>query len=308
MSATRPCDSVLIVGFGGPTRADEVRPFLDNVLRGRPIPRERYEEVVRHYELLGGRSPYNEITIRQAGALRERLASDGIKIPIAVGMRNWEPYIDSALQSLAASGARRTLGFIMAAYRSESSWERYQESVRAAAEKLGAAAPQLEYPEPWHAHPKFITAIAGRAAQAVERLDAVARSRAHLIFTAHSIPVAMAKGSPYVDQLTESSRLVAAELGFASWTLAFQSRSGGPRDPWLEPDIGAALRKLEAGSAAVVVPIGFLSDHVEVLYDLDVAAAAIAREAGVRMERAGTVGDHPMFIEMMAEIVRSHVG
>jgi len=307
MSANRRCDSVLIVGFGGPTRADEVRPFLDNVLRGRPVPRERYEEVVHHYELLGGRSPYNEITMRQAEALRARLARDEVKIPIAVGMRNWEPYIDSTLQSLAGSGARRALGFIMAAHRSESSWERYQESVRAAGEKLGEAAPGVEYPAPWHAHPKFIKAVAARATQAIGRLGAAERARAHLIFTAHSIPVAMAKGSPYVDQLTESSRLVAAELGLGSWTLAFQSRSGSPRDPWLEPDIGVALRKLEAGSVAVVVPIGFLSDHVEVLYDLDIAAAAIAREARVRIERAATVSDHPMFIEMMAEIVRSHV-
>jgi protoporphyrin/coproporphyrin ferrochelatase len=302
------CDAVLIVGFGGPTRADEVRPFLDNVLRGRPVPRERYEEVVHHYERFGGRSPYNEITLRQAAALRAQLALDGVKLPVAVGMRNWTPYVDDALRDLAAAGAHRVLAFILAAHRSEASWERYQATVHAAQERLGAAAPAVEYPAPWHARPKFIGALVARTGEAYARLPEHERTRAHLIFTAHSIPVAMAAASPYVEQVTESARLVAAELGVASWTLAFQSRSGSPREPWLEPDIATALRKLGDGEIAVVAPIGFLCDHVEVLYDLDVDAAAVARAAGVKMERAPTVGDHPLFIEMMAELVRAHAG
>lgn len=306
MNEPRGCDAVLIVGFGGPTRAEEIRPFLDNVLRGRPVPPERYEEVVHHYELLGGRSPYNDLTMRQADALRAALARGGLQIPVAVGMRNWQPYIGDALATLAHAGARRVLAFIMAAHRSEASFERYQETVRAAAGKLRDRAPEIVYPEPWFAHPKFIDAVAARAAEALAQLDAAARARAQLIFTAHSIPVAMAAASPYVEQLTESSRLVAAKLGFENWTLAFQSRSGSPRDPWLEPDIGAALRKLDRGAIAVIVPIGFLCDHVEVLYDLDVEAAALAREAGVRMYRAATVSDHPEFIAMMAEIVCRH--
>jgi protoporphyrin/coproporphyrin ferrochelatase len=302
----RGCDAVLIVGFGGPTGAEEIRPFLDNVLRGRSIPRERYEAVVHHYELLGGRSPYNDLTMRQADALRAELARDNLTIPVAVGMRNWQPYVDDALATLAHGGARRVLAFIMAAHRSEASFERYQETTAAAAEKLETRALEIIYPEPWFAHPKFISAVAARIDEALAHLDASERARAQIIFTAHSIPVAMAAASPYVEQLTESSRLVAAKLGFENWTLAFQSRSGSPRDPWVEPDIGAALRKLGRGSSAVVVPIGFLCDHVEVLYDLDVEAAAIAREAGVRMQRASTVSDHPEFIAMMAEIVRRH--
>lgn len=306
MNEPRGCDAVLIVGFGGPTRAEEIRPFLDNVLRGRPVPPERYEEVVHHYELLGGRSPYNDLTMLQADALRAALARGGLQIPVAVGMRNWQPYIDDALAGLAHGGARRVLAFIMAAHRSEASFERYQETVRVAAGKLRDRAPEIVYPEPWFAHPKFIDAVAARAAEALAQLDAAARARAQLIFTAHSIPVAMAAASPYVEQLTESSRLVAAKLGFENWTLAFQSRSGNPRDPWLEPDIGAALRKLDRGAIAVVVPIGFLCGHVEVLYDLDIEAAALAREAGVRMYRAATVSDHPEFIAMMAEIVCRH--
>ncbi|MGH7782200.1 MAG: ferrochelatase [Candidatus Binataceae bacterium] len=306
MSEQRGCDAVLIVGFGGPTRAEEILPFLDNVLRGRPVPRERYAEVVRHYELLGGRSPYNDLTMRQAAALRAELARGGTGIPVVVGMRNWQPYVDDALATLVGGGARRVLAFVMAAHRSEASFERYQETVSAAADKIGRRAPEIIYPEPWFAHPKFIAATAARVAEALARLDSSDRAHAHLIFTAHSIPVAMAAQAPYVEQLTESSRLVAAKLGFENWTLAFQSRSGSPRDPWLEPDIGAALRGLPRGAVAVVAPLGFLCDHVEVLYDLDVEAAAIAREAGVRMERAATVGDHPEFIAMMAEIVRRH--
>jgi protoporphyrin/coproporphyrin ferrochelatase len=306
VSGAAGCDAVLLVGFGGPTRAEEIRPFLNNVLRGRPAPPERYEEVVRHYERIDGRSPYNEITLRQAEALRGRLRREAAPIPVSVGMRNWPPYVDDSLRELAGAGARRILAFIMAAHRSEASFERYQATVAAAAQKLGAGAPAIEYPEPWHTHPKFIAALRARAGEALARLDERERASARLIFTAHSIPVAMAARSPYVEQLTETARLVASELRADSWTLAFQSRSGSPREPWLEPDIARALAGLGAGAVAVVAPIGFLCDHVEVLYDLDVAAAEAARRAGVRMERAPTVGDHPLFIEMMAEIVLSH--
>jgi len=308
MASSGRCDSVLIVGFGGPTRSEEIRPFLDNVLRGRPVPRERYEEVVRHYGNMGGRSPYNQLTFRQADALRNDLRSVGIAIPIEVGMRNWEPYVVDALVSLNRAGARRALGFIMAAFRSEASWERYRAGVRAACEAMGSRGPEVEYPEPWHAHPRFISAAAARVTEALARVKPEEQRRLHLIFTAHSIPVAMASDSPYVEQLTESCRMVAAQIGLKSWTLAFQSRSGNPRDPWLEPDIGTALQNLRPGSIAIVAPIGFLCDHVEVLYDLDVKAANIARESEVRMERAATVSDHPEFIAMMSEIVRTHLG
>jgi protoporphyrin/coproporphyrin ferrochelatase len=305
MPAKAKCDAVLMIGFGGPTRADEVRPFLDNVLRGRPIPRERYEEVVHHYDLLGGRSPYNELTMRQAAALRAELAKKNISVPIAVGMRNWEPYVADSMRTLSNGGARRVLGFIMAAHRSEASFERYQATVEDARAQLGGRAPEIVYPEPWHDHPLFVTAVASRVREALSRLDFPDRSRARLIFTAHSIPIAMAKAGPYVEQLTQSARIVAADLGIDTWQFAYQSRSGSPRDAWLEPDIKETLRRLDS-KIAVVVPIGFLCDHVEVLYDLDVEAAQVARECGIRMERAPTVGDHPLFIEMMASIVAAH--
>ena len=306
MASSGRCEAVLVVGFGGPTRPAEIRPFLDNVLRGRPVAPERYEQVVRHYESMGGRSPYNELTLLQARALRNQLARDGITIPVEVGMRNWEPYVVDGLVALQRAGAHRVLGFIMAAFRSEASWERYQGVVRAAREAMGPRAPEVEYPEPWHNHPKFIAAVAARASETLARIKPDERQRVQLIFTAHSIPVGMATGAPYLEQLTEACAAVAAQVGIEPWTLAFQSRSGSPRDRWLEPEVGSALQKLAAGAIVVLVPIGFLCDHVEVLYDLDVEAARIARESGVRMERAGTVCDHPEFIAMMAEIVRLH--
>jgi ferrochelatase len=299
------CDAVLMIGFGGPTRADEVRPFLDNVLRGRPISRERYEEVAHHYEVLGGRSPYNELTSRQAQALRADLEKKDVRLPVMVGMRNWQPYVADTMRALADSGAGRVLGFIMAAHRSEASFERYQATINGARAALGAAAPEVVYPEPWHGHPLFIGAVAARARQALAQLEFPEQSHARLIFTAHSIPVAMADAGHYVEQLTQSARLVAAELGIDAWQLAYQSRSGNPREAWLEPDIKDALRGVDA-KTAVVVPLGFLCDHVEVLYDLDIEAAQAARAAGIRMERAPTVGDHPLFIEMMASIATAH--
>jgi ferrochelatase len=306
MSAKAKCDSVLMVGFGGPTRPDEVRPFLDNVLRGRPVPRERHEAVVHHYELLGGKSPYNELTTRQADALRVELGKKNIDAPVAVGMRNWSPYVADSMRALAQNGARRVLAFILAAHRCEASWERYQQTVHDAQAALGESAPEIVYPEPWHTHPLFIKAVASRTREALSHLDASARRDAHLVFTAHSIPVAMAEAGRYVEQLTESARMVASDLGVGAWQFAYQSRSGSPRDRWLEPDINDTLRNL-ASNVAVVVPIGFLCDHVEVLYDLDIEAAQIAREMGIRFERAPTVGDHPLFIEMMASIIRGHV-
>jgi len=307
MAASAKCDAVLMIGFGGPTRADEVRPFLDNVLRGRPVPRERYEEVVHHYDLLGGASPYNDLTMRQAATLRAQLEKKNLRVPIAVGMRNWTPYIADSMRALADAGAQRVLGFIMAAHRNEASFERYQSNVNEARAALREAAPEVVYHEPWHDHPLFVGAMASRAREALSRLDPPDRSRARLIFTAHSIPIAMAQAGPYVEQLTQSARMVGSDLGIDTWQFAYQSRSGNPREPWLEPDIKDALRNLDS-KIAVVVPIGFLCDHVEVLYDLDIEAAQVARDVGIRMERAPTVGDHPLFIEMMASIVATHVG
>ena len=196
--------------------------------------------------------------------------------------------------------------FVLAAHRCEASWERYQSDLNAARERVGAAAPEIEYPEPWHNHPLFIAAAADRVRDAIAQLAVPDRERAELIFTAHSIPLAMAARAPYVDQLKESAAMVAAAVGKSNWRIAYQSRSGSPREPWLEPDVNEVLRGL-GGGAVVLVPIGFLCDHVEVLYDLDIEAAQIARAAGVAMVRAATVSDHPGFIEMMATFARAHL-
>jgi ferrochelatase len=262
--------------------------------------------VIHHYDLLGGRSPYNELTMRQAAALRAELEKQGARVPVAVGMRNWEPYAADSMRALAESKAQRVLGFIMAAHRSEASFERYQATVNDARAQLGEAAPEVVYPQTWHDHPLFIAALASRTREAYARLDLAEQRRARLIFTAHSIPVAMAEASRYVEQLTQSARMVASELGIGAWQFAYQSRSGSPRENWLEPDINETIRNLTS-KIAIVVPIGFLCDHVEVLYDLDIEAAQIARETGIQFERAPTVGDHPLFIEMMATIVAAYV-
>jgi protoporphyrin/coproporphyrin ferrochelatase len=295
------CQAVILIGFGGPTAPAEVRPFLDRVLAGRPIPRERYEEVVQHYEAFGGRSPYNEMTMRLAAALQDKLRQMEMRAPVVTAFRNMPPFFADSLRDLQQRGIHRALGFVLAAHRSEVSWDRYVAELELARKRLEGDAPEIEYSPPWHDDPAFVEAIADRVRTALEHLDASARERAELIFTAHSIPLAMGGRESYVEQLNESARLVVQLLGRMSWTLAFQSRSGSPRDPWLEPDVKNVLPRF-AGSPVVLVPLGFLCDHVEVLYDLDIEAAKAAREAGVTMMRAATIGDHPKFIEMIAKI------
>jgi protoporphyrin/coproporphyrin ferrochelatase len=298
-----PYDALLMVGFGGPTRAEEIRPFLENVVRGRPIPPARLEEVARHYEHMGGCSPYNEETLRQADALRELLAREGPAIAVYIGMRNWAPYVSDAIREIAAAKARRVFCFVMAPHRSEASWDRYRDTVAQALAPFGADAPAIDYAPRWHNHPLFIGAVAARVREAMQTLGAAERIDPEVIFTAHSIPIAMDARSAYAAEIAESCRLTAREVGLARWQVAYQSRSGNPREPWLEPDVAQMLRGL-AGRAAVVMPIGFICDHVEVLYDLDVEAAAVARECGVTMRRAPTVGTHPLYIRMIGDLLR----
>jgi len=297
-------DAVLLIAFGGPTRPEEIRPFLENVTRGRRIPPERLDEVAHHYELIGGRSPLNELTFRQAEALRRTLGAP----PVYVGMRNWEPYIATTLAQMALDGVRRATGVLLAPHASESSRERYMETVEEGRSALGPRAPRVSYVPSWHVHPLFVDAVADRVRAAHATLPEALRAGAALVFTAHSIPVPAAEQSPYVAEIEASARAVAARLQQPRWEIAFQSRSGNPRDPWLEPDIKATLERLagEGARAVVVEPIGFVCDHVEVLYDLDVEARATAARHGLAWARAGTVNDHPLFIRMLAEVVRDH--
>jgi len=298
-------DSVLLIAFGGPERPEDIKPFLAIVTAGRRIPAERIEEVAHHYELIGGRSPLNELTERQAQGLRRALRRHGIATPVYVGMRNWHPFLHEALAEMRDHGHRRALGIILSSFQTEASWERYISDVAAARDKVGPGAPEVAYVRPWADHPLFIDAMVARASDALGQVSAPMRADALLVFTAHSVPVAMANGSPYARQLEAAARLIAGRLEHARWQLAYQSRSGSPADRWLEPDICEVVRGLKGTGTEdiVVVPIGFVCDHVEVLYDLDVEARAFAAGAGVRFHRAQTANDHPAFIAMLADLV-----
>jgi ferrochelatase len=299
-------DAVLLISFGGPQGRDDIRPFLANVLRGRRIPPERVEEVAHHYELFDGVSPLTELTRRQADGLRERLTAAGRPLPVYVGMRNWHPLLPDTLRQMYDDGVRHAVGFIAAAHHSYSSCQQYRENVAAAQQALHASGGHIDvtFVESWFDHPLFIAANASHVREAVEKLQGDARSKARLIFTAHSIPTPMADSSQYQQQLRASCRAIAAQVGMP-WELVYQSRSGRPQDPWLEPDICQHLRSVHAKglAAAVICPVGFICDHVEVLYDLDREAAAVCKEIGLPMVRAEAVNDDPLFIDAMADVV-----
>ena len=299
-------DSVLLVAFGGPTSPAEIRPFLEIVTRGRRIPPERLDEVAHHYARMpGGRSPLNELTEAQAEGLRRALAGAGRPLPVYVGMRNWHPFLHETLAVMTARDHRRALAIILSTFRTEASWERYMADV-AAARARTPGAPEIAFAPPWFEHPRFIAAAADGVARALAALSPAERATTPLVFTAHSVPVAMASASPYVADFTAAARAVAARVGHARWSLAYQSRSGGPREPWLEPDIGDVLQTLakDGGRHVVVAPLGFVCDHVEVLYDLDVEARGIAEAHRLTLHRAPAVNAHPEFVAMLAELVR----
>jgi ferrochelatase len=300
-------DSVLVVSFGGPQGLDDIRPFLANVLRGRRVSPERVEEVAHHYEIFGGVSPITAITRRQAAGLQERLAAAGHPLPVYVGMRNWHPLLPDTLRDLRAAGLRRAVGFIAAAQHSYSSCQQYRENVATARAELRRDDGDVDvtFVGSWFDHPLFIAATAAPVREALAKLPAHLRSKARLVCTAHSIPTAMAAASRYEAQLRESARLVAEQTGIAHWTVVYQSRSGRPGDPWLEPDICDYLRRERAAGleAAVICPVGFVCDHIEVLYDLDREAAAVSQEVGLAMARAEAVNDDPLFLDMMADVV-----
>jgi ferrochelatase len=306
--ASNPFDAVLIIAFGGPQGLDDIRPFLANVLRGRNVPQARVEEVAHHYELFGGVSPITAFTLKQAEGLRARLAAAGSPLPVFVGMRNWHPYLTDTMAEMSRAGVRRAIGFIAAAHASYSSCQQYKENVRDARQEIVAAGLEdieVTYAQGWHAHDLFIAANAMHVGNAIAKLPEASRERARLIFTAHSIPERMALTSRYREQLAESAEKVAARAGHADWVLVYQSRSGRPQDPWLGPDVCDYLRTArgEGLAAAVLSPIGFLCDHVEVLYDLDTEAAQVAREVGIAFSLAEAVNDNPLFLDMMADVV-----
>ncbi|MCR9118890.1 MAG: ferrochelatase [bacterium] len=302
-------DALLFVSFGGPEGPDDVMPFLENVLRGRNVPRERMLEVAEHYNHFGGVSPINEQNRQLIAAIKAEMATRGIDLPVYWGNRNWKPMLPDTLQQMANDGIEQAMAFFTTAYGSYSSCRQYRENVAKACEAVEGAAPEVHKLRHYFNHPGFVEPMAEIVAAALNEIPAERRDQALVLFTAHSIPNAMAATAPYVTQLTEASQLVMQSQGPQTWKLVYQSRSGPPTQPWLEPDVNDAINEAAAAGVKdiVVAPIGFISDHMEVLYDLDDEAKTTAKEAGVNMVRAGTVGVHPRFVQMVCELMEERM-
>ncbi len=302
-------DAVLFIGFGGPEKSDDVMPFLEIVTRGRGIPKERFLNVAHHYELMGGKSPINAITRQQAAGLEAALKNVGSPLPVFIGQRNWHPFLADTLQKMASKGIKRAIGFPAAPHRCEASLERYINATEEARRQMGESAPVIEYVGPWFDHPLFIEAIAERVKETLQSVPVERQASMKWYFTAHSIPCGMAKGSTYVQELRRTAQLVCQKLGRKDWALAYSSRSGNPSEPWLEPDVCDLIRSdaNKGVSTIFYIPIGFIADHVEILFDLDVEAKEAAKESGIALYRSRSVGDHPLFTRMMAEVVRSRI-
>jgi len=296
-------DAILILSFGGPEKHADVIPFLENVLRGRNIPRERMLEVAEHYYHFDGRSPINDQNRALIASLESLLATSGPRLPVYWGNRNWHPFLAETLRKMRDDGVRKALAFVTSVFSSYSGCRQYLEDIERARAEVGEGAPSIDKLRSFYNHPLFIEAQAERVRAALDQIPAERRAACQILFTAHSVPKAMAETSDYEAQLNEACRLVAD-----NWRLAFQSRSGAPGQPWLEPDVGDVLRGMDSGQDVVVVPIGFISDHMEVLYDLDTEAQTIAAERGVNMIRAGTVGLHPKFVGLIRELVLERMG
>jgi protoporphyrin/coproporphyrin ferrochelatase len=304
-----PYQAVLLIAFGGPTSPDEIRPFLARVTQGMAIPPHRLEEVAHHYEAVGGKSPLNEITVRQARALQDLLRQQGIDLAVYIGMRNAAPFLVDTLRQMAADGVQKAVGFILSSHQTEASWDRYQKNVADARLEIGRDAPDIDYCAGWHDHALFIQSWAELLQATFAGIPGELHPASPVIFTAHSVPISMAHRSPYVEQLKTTARSVAEKIGVPNWSIAYQSRSGKPSDPWLEPDINTVLRDLAAQDVTdvVVAPIGFVSEHVEVLYDLDIEAKETAAKAGMMLHRVSCPNDHITFIQMIADVIAKSV-
>lgn len=304
-----PFDAILLVSFGGPEGPEDVMPFLENVTRGKPVPRERLEAVAEHYHHFGGKSPINDHCRALIAALRAELSANGVDLPIYWGNRNWHPLLPDTLRQMEHDGITRAVAVFTSAFSSYSGCRQYQENIAAAQLEVGHGAPRIDKVRPFFHHPGFLQAVTERTRSALSTLSEAQREVAHVLFTAHSIPNAMAATCAYQAQLIEASRIVAEAVGAPSHELVYQSRSGPPQVPWLGPDVTEHLDTLvERGvSAVVVVPIGFLSDHVEVLWDLDEEAREKAQAIGLTFVRAGTVGTHPAFVSALCELVQERL-
>ena len=297
-------DAVLVLSFGGPERNEDVIPFLENVLRGRNVPQERMLEVAGHYYHFGGKSPINEHNRALIAALEDELKRNGPQLPVYWGNRNWHPFLADTLRQMQADGVRRAIAYVTSAFSSYSGCRQYREDIERARAVVGPGAPQVDKLRGFYNHPAFIETVADCVQAALGQLG----PHPNILFTAHSVPAAMAESSDYVKQLNEACRLVSESLSLPGYRLVYQSRSGPPNQPWLEPDIGDVLRTMQRGQEVVVVPIGFISDHMEVLYDLDTEARAICEQTGVKMVRAATAGAHPKFVGMIRELICERMG
>ena len=308
-NASRVYDALLVLSFGGPEGMDDVLPFLENVTRGRNIPRQRLEEVAEHYYHFGGTSPINAQNRALIAALERELSDHGIALPVYFGNRNWHPLLRDAISAMRTDGVKNVLVFVTSAYSSYSGCRQYREDVTTALDALGDHGMRFDKIRVFYNHPGFIEPMAQRLRDALNSLPEDRRKAAEVVFTAHSIPVSMAKGSAYERQLREASRLVADMAGATRHRLAWQSRSGPPHIPWLEPDILNELDRLRESGVrdVVVVPIGFISDHLEVLFDLDVEAHERANELGMTMVRVPAVGTDPAFVAMIRELIEERL-
>ncbi|HET7138226.1 MAG TPA: ferrochelatase [Gaiellaceae bacterium] len=296
-----PFDAIVVVSFGGPEGPDDVLPFLENVTRGRGVPRERLLEVAHHYDRFGGVSPINAQNRELIAALERELHAHGVDLPVYFGNRNWQPLLPDTLRAMRDDGVRNALAFLTSAYSSYSGCRQYRENLFDAQQEVGPGAPAVSRLRMLYNHPGFVEANADHLREALATLP----EAAHVAFTAHSIPVAMAKNCAYEAQLRETARLVAEAAGAGERQVVYQSRSGAPHVPWLEPDVCDHLDRLAArgASGVVVAPIGFVSDHLEVLYDLDFEAREKAAELGLPFARARTAGTHPAFVAAIREAI-----
>jgi ferrochelatase len=299
-------DAILVISFGGPEGHDGVIPFLENVLRGRNVPRERMLAVAEHYYHFDGKSPINQKTRELIAALKDELAQHGPRLPVYWGNRNWHPMLADTLRQMKNDGVKRALAFVTSVYSSYSGCRQYREDITRAQAEVGEGAPQIDKLRVFFNHPGFLEATEDRLKEALAQIPAQARHNVQIVYVAHSIPMSMAKTSDYVKQLEEVRRLASHAVGISNHVLVYQSRSGAPGQPWLEPDILDYLREVKEKklvSSVAVAPISFISDHMEVLYDLDIEARHLCDSLSLPMARAKTVGIHPKFIAMIRELI-----
>lgn len=305
-----PIDAILLVSFGGPEGPEDVMPFLENVLRGRNVPRERMLEVAEHYNHFGGVSPINAQCRDLIQAMQQELDRRGLNLPIYWGNRNWHPMLANTLETMKQDGRKRAIAFFTSMFSCYSGCRQYRENIAAAMLQAGPEAPLVEKVRMGFNHPKFIQAQTDCLKDALAKIDPKLRDSTPVLFSAHSIPKSMADHSRYELQLREAARLVCESLGHANWEIVYQSRSGPPHQPWLEPDVCDRIEQLHSQKniqSVIVQPIGFVSDHMEVLYDLDEEAAAKAKELGIQFVRAASVGIHPAFISMAVDLIQERL-